>query len=54
MKEAVKNLMNNVFAYPLHEFEHEVGNLCTEYGTEAVSQEIRNHYPKIWAWMGGR
>lgn len=54
MKQAVADLMDNVFAYPLYQFEELVGDLCDKYGTEAVSEEIRTDYPKIWAWMGGR
>lgn len=54
MKTAVDNLMDNVFAYPLYQFQELVGDLCDDYGTEAVAEDIRKRYPKIWKWMGGK
>lgn len=54
MTIAVNDLMDNVFAYPLYRFQELVGDLCDEYGTEAVAEDIRKRFPKIWEWMGGR
>lgn len=54
MKNAVDDLMDNVFAYPLYQFQELVGDLCDDYGTEAVAEDIRKRYPKIWKWMGGK
>lgn len=46
MKTAVDDLMDNVFAYPLYQFQELVGDLCDDYGTEAVAEDIRKRYPQ--------